>query len=500
LLSPRNENLLSEAEQKYYKKRNLINFLKKDNEDMELTLRIITTQNSKYKEELEQQEREIMEAEENLIALKKDIKRKDEQIQLLRREDQDPQVRESEKKVKAELEKVKSEKKQFEDQIRQREEEIQKLKSKIEDERRNHEDLLEKDKKEKNRLRKEIEDIKKKMNRGFDQLSEQNVSEEDDSHSHKERVPQNQHDEEQRDQPDPQDGHHQLQQEHLHSHHEDHEDQDSDLSDGEKHIHMNEEEKHRMEEDRAAEIKKDEEEKDRRIAEQIQREKQMKAIGKELRYILRAAAIEPADLDSALINKREISDNRIPLQYLVVKLEGEPFKIYDEDKKQLILEYIRQESGSKEHYTTQEILAPLKELIGRYRLLNEAEEKAAIAAITKVASTDQKYFTQNRSQLMSSFEKSFPVSKEQQPVCSEDELKKALLHQDILMSAEDHEFVVLQLFKLSQRIDMLQYKLLFSIFSMNDSRAQTQTQGAGNHELLDISAEGLDDDDLLDQY
>ena len=349
---------------------------------MELTLRILATQNSKYKEELEQQEREIAEAEEHLVVLKKDIRRKDEQIQLLRREDQDPQVRESEKKVKAELEKVKAEKKQFEDQIRQREEEIQKLKSKIEDERRHHEDLLEKDKKEKARLRKEIEEIKKKMNRGFDQLSEQNVSEEDDSHSQKERKAPNPRETEQREQPEVQDPQPQDPQD---SHHEEPEDQESDLSDGEKHIHMNEDEKRRMEEDRAAEARKDEEEKERRIAEQIQHEKLMKAIGKELRYILRAAGVEPADLDSALINKREIADNKIPLQYLVVKLEGDPFKIYDDGKKQLILDYIRQESGTKELYSTQEILAPLKDLIGRYRLLSEAEEKAAIAAITKVA-------------------------------------------------------------------------------------------------------------------
>ena len=101
---------------------------------------------------------------------------------------------------------------------------------------------------------------------------------------------------------------------------------------------------------------------------------------------------------------------------------------------------------------------------------------------------------------MNSFEKSFPVAKDKQQVCTEEELKKALLHHDILMSSEDHEFMVLQLFKLSQRLDMLQYKLLFSIFSTADPKAPTQAQGAGNKELLDISAEGLDDDDLLDEY
>lgn len=71
---------------------------------MEVTLRILSDQNKKYRAELEQQEAEIADCEDILKSLQRDIKKKDEQIQMLRREDQDPQARETEKRVKLELE------------------------------------------------------------------------------------------------------------------------------------------------------------------------------------------------------------------------------------------------------------------------------------------------------------------------------------------------------------------------------------------------------------
>lgn len=102
----RNERSLSEAEQRYFKKRNLIEFLKRDNQDMEVSLRILSEQNKKYRVELEHQESEIADCEDILKNLQRDIKKKDEQIQMLRREDQDPQARETEKRVRMDLEYV----------------------------------------------------------------------------------------------------------------------------------------------------------------------------------------------------------------------------------------------------------------------------------------------------------------------------------------------------------------------------------------------------------
>jgi chromosome segregation ATPase len=98
------EQGMTEVEQKYHKKKNLIGFLKRDNAEMETTLRILSEQNKGYRADLERQEQEIAECDDVLASLKKDLQKKQDQIKMLRREDHDPQVRENEKKVKAELE------------------------------------------------------------------------------------------------------------------------------------------------------------------------------------------------------------------------------------------------------------------------------------------------------------------------------------------------------------------------------------------------------------
>lgn len=79
-------------------------FLRRDNQEMEIALKILAEQNKKFKVELEEQEAEIAESEDTLKALQREIKKKDEQIQILKREDQDPQVRDAERQVRAELE------------------------------------------------------------------------------------------------------------------------------------------------------------------------------------------------------------------------------------------------------------------------------------------------------------------------------------------------------------------------------------------------------------
>ena len=71
---------------------------------MEITLKILTDQNKKFRAELDEQEAQIADCEDTLKSLQRDIKKKDEQIQILKKEDQDPHVRDTEKQVRAELE------------------------------------------------------------------------------------------------------------------------------------------------------------------------------------------------------------------------------------------------------------------------------------------------------------------------------------------------------------------------------------------------------------
>ena len=71
------------------------------------------------------------------------------------------------------------------------------------------------------------------------------------------------------------------------------------------------------------------------------------------------------------------------------------------------------------------------------------------------------------------------------------------------MNIDDQEFTVLQLFKLSQKLNMLQYKLLFDIFNPDTTQGNKlkPIQGYGNPNtagVLDIEEEL--DDDLLEEY
>lgn len=175
-------------EQKYLKKRNLINFLKKDNEEMNLNLRILVDQNSNYKSELDAFDTEIGQFEETLSQLKNEIKIKDAQIKLLQREDQNPQLGEAERKIKEELEyplilssKVREDKKTLEQEIESKEDQIHKIEDEIRNAKRGYEQQLESDKQEKLRLKKELDEIKRKMDMGVQHLSEENLSDEEAS-------------------------------------------------------------------------------------------------------------------------------------------------------------------------------------------------------------------------------------------------------------------------------------------------------------------------------
>lgn len=77
---------MGELEQKYYKQKNLINFLKRDNEEMTSKLRILARQNDTYGHELTEYEDDIGECDRMLDELKSQIRTKDSQIKALRRE------------------------------------------------------------------------------------------------------------------------------------------------------------------------------------------------------------------------------------------------------------------------------------------------------------------------------------------------------------------------------------------------------------------------------
>merc|ERR1712224_1061567 len=79
-------NSLNDLEEKYYKQKNLLNFLEKDNKEMEIQLRILEEQNANYQHEINEYEHQIGQNEENLEHQKNIMKQKDILIKNLRRE------------------------------------------------------------------------------------------------------------------------------------------------------------------------------------------------------------------------------------------------------------------------------------------------------------------------------------------------------------------------------------------------------------------------------
>lgn len=77
---------LNELEEKYYKQKNLQNFLEKDNKEMEINLKIQDEQNKAYQEEIKRYEENIQRNEELLEEQKSQMRHKDIQIKNLRRE------------------------------------------------------------------------------------------------------------------------------------------------------------------------------------------------------------------------------------------------------------------------------------------------------------------------------------------------------------------------------------------------------------------------------
>lgn len=75
-------------------------------------------------------------------------------------------------------------------------------------------------------------------------------------------------------------------------------------------------------------------------------------------------------------------------------------------------------------------------------------------------------------------------------------VKKVLLDNDIALTSEDFEFVVLQLFKESHRIDQLKYKVLFTLLG-EKSPMETKSRLPAPPK---VDLENDFDDNLLDDY
>merc|ERR1712232_1092374 len=79
-------NSLNDLEEKYYKQKNLLNFLEKDNKEMEIQLRILEDQNVNYQNEINAYGQQIALNEESLEHQKNVMNQKTILIKNLRRE------------------------------------------------------------------------------------------------------------------------------------------------------------------------------------------------------------------------------------------------------------------------------------------------------------------------------------------------------------------------------------------------------------------------------
>lgn len=147
---------MSDIEQKYYKQKNLINFLKRDNQEMNQKLRILTKQNELYKDELTEYETDISECDKILNDIKSQIKQKDSQIKALRREANETQIGKNEKKMRLELEKVSENKVTLQKTLKDRQEEVLQLEEKYHTLQMEYENQIQQDRKKREELEKQL--------------------------------------------------------------------------------------------------------------------------------------------------------------------------------------------------------------------------------------------------------------------------------------------------------------------------------------------------------
>lgn len=128
-----------------------------------------------------------------------------------------------------------------------------------------------------------------------------------------------------------------------------------------------------------------EQDRQKQIEHSIQKEKKKQEIKKELRYVFMAARVPYQDLETEVVDKRELADGKVSLEYLKMRLSREPLSIYDEKKLEFILDLVREESGEdKPTYSVQEVIQPLKALVGPYKLQTEGESATRMNSLSKV--------------------------------------------------------------------------------------------------------------------
>lgn len=344
------------------------------------------------------------------------------------------------------LRKVKSDKRTLEADIGSREEQIKALKAQIEEERAKHEDMLEKDKREKARLKKEIEEVKKKLNKGYDELNEENDSEEE-SKSHSKEQDKHQVEEEPLSYRNKEEAGESSGKDHLEVQHEGgradskpvndrreganydiegpkaESKEKTDKEESEKKKKAAEAEKERaVEEEKQKKLLKEEEEERKRaeeakrkakeeeesnakkeqsrqklIEDSIQKEKRKQEIKKELRLIFMAGKIPYQDLESELVDRRELSDGKVSLDYLKMRLSREPLSIYDEKKLEFIVNLVKAESGENNTtYSIQEATHPIKTLVGTYKLMTDGETGTRLSSLSKVTTFNGRSTSQGK--------------------------------------------------------------------------------------------------------
>ena len=95
---------MNDLEDKYYKQKNVQNFLEKDNKEMEINLKILDEQNKAYNEEIIRYEENIRKNEDELEEQKKMIRFRDTQIRNLKKDANVEKMGVTEMKIRNELE------------------------------------------------------------------------------------------------------------------------------------------------------------------------------------------------------------------------------------------------------------------------------------------------------------------------------------------------------------------------------------------------------------
>ena len=103
-----------------------------------------------------------------------------------------------------------------------------------------------------------------------------------------------------------------------------------------------------------------------------------------MKFILIANQIKPDDIEEVLIDEAQIDPNEITFEYINFRLESEPFKMYSEEKRDIVIKSLSQSLGSKKSFKKGPIVAAFSKLVGQYSLLSREVAENLHFAITKV--------------------------------------------------------------------------------------------------------------------